>query len=159
MGTRGVWASIAILFVLTAGCSNSGQSPSNTLPSSPTSTAALDAFIGTWTSPVTGGGSGIPAGCSELKYDINRAPDNRSATVAFSGTCSEITVAGTGAGSLLGSTLTWSASGTASRANQSCAFNFQNNTATPEGPSAIRVNYAGTVCGIPVSGSQVFTRK
>ncbi len=147
----------AILFVLAAGCSKSGQS-SNTLPSSPTS-SSLDAFVGSWTSPSVAGGSATPAGCSDLKYDIARAADNQSANVTFSGTCSGITVAGTGSGSLSGSTLTWSASGTASRGTLVCAFDFRNNTATPEGTNAIRVNYAGTVCGFSVSGSQVFTRK
>ncbi len=142
-----------------AACSKSGRTGSTVSPTAATPSVTLDSFIGTWTS--ASGNDGItPNACSALKYDINKTQDSRSATVNFNATCAGFVIAGTGAGTLAGSTLTWSTNGTISQnGSQFCAFDFKNNTATPEGTNGIRINYAGTVCGVPVSGSQVVYRK
>ncbi len=91
------------------------------------------------------------------RYQVVRSADGKSATVQFNGTCAGITAKGTGSGSLSGTVLTWNAQGTAVRSSLVCPFSFDNSTATPEG-AGIRVNYAGSVCGVPVRGSELLVR-
>jgi hypothetical protein len=66
-------------------------------------------------------------------------------------------VNGTGAGTLGGTTLNWNAQGTITQGSLTCPFVFPSgsNTAVPEGTNSLKINYSGTVCGIPVSGSEV----
>jgi hypothetical protein len=56
-----------------------------------------------------------------------------------------------------GSTLNWTAEGTATRAGVSCPFSFTEGTAALEG-TGVRVTFAGVVCGLPVSGSELLQR-
>lgn len=152
---------LAALIVATAiaaitACGGS-QSP-NTL-AGPSQTPTIERFLGTWTSGTIG--SATQNQCSKLDYTITRTSDS-SASVTYDVTCSGVNVAGNGNGVLLGSALKWSASGTISGnavPGGSCAFQFVDNTATPQGSDAIKVDYSGTVCGIPISGSQVLNRK
>jgi hypothetical protein len=100
-----------------------------------------------------------PGACSQIEYTVSPTSDT-SASIEYAGTCAGFTVRGSGAGTLVGSTLTWHADGTIERAGApACAFSFANSTATPEGTDAIRLTYAGTVCGVPVSGSEVVRRR
>ena len=54
--------------------------------------------------------------------------------------------------------LNWTAEGTATRSGLTCPFNLTQGTAAPEG-SGVRVTFAGTVCGLPVSGSELLQKK
>ena len=140
--------------VLTAGCDLLGgkdktdETPSS--PTSPTPTASLDAFAGTWSSVNI---STPPTGCGNLKYTVTPTTTT-TAAVTFSATCaSNITVTGSGAGTLAGNVISWSASGLVAQGGVNCPFTFTNSKATLDAGQIV-VNYTGTVCGIPVSGTE-----
>jgi hypothetical protein len=80
--------------------------------------------------------------------------------VTFAGTCAgNIQVNGTGTGAISGKTLNWSAQGLVSQGGVNCPFSFPTGKAV-EGATAgtIDVSYSGTVCGIPVSGTETVKR-
>ncbi len=140
--------------VLTAGCDLIGgkdkTEETHTSPTAPTATASLDAFAGTWSSVSA---STPPTGCGNLKYTITPTTTT-SAAVTFTATCaSNITVNGSGAGTLSGNVISWSASGLVAQGGVNCPFTFTNSKATLEAGQIV-VNYTGTVCGIPVSGTE-----
>jgi hypothetical protein len=75
--------------------------------------------------------------------------------VTFTATCaSNISVNGSGAGTLAGNVISWSASGLVAQGGVNCPFTFTNSKATLDATGQIVVNYTGTVCGIPVSGTE-----
>ena len=160
MSRHSVHAVLAVLS-LAAGCGASTSS--RTAPSAVTGATSVTAasFGGTWTSPPTASGSGggvVPEGCSQFDYTVNPAEDGRSASLSLDATCVGIAVTATGQGTMVSGTLSWGASGTASKGSLTCPFSFENGTATLEG-SGVRVTYAGTVCGVPVRGSQLLVRR
>jgi hypothetical protein len=112
-------------------------------------------MAGSWT---LGGSGSPPDGCTALDYTITKSTDGQSGDIQFSATCAGVQASGTGKGTLSGSTLQWTAQGTATRDGLTCPFNFTQGTAQLEG-SGVRVTYAGTVCGVPVSGSDLLQRK
>jgi hypothetical protein len=153
-------AALAVALALSTGCnlfSNSKDSgSSSTSSSNPTAPSApsvsMDAFAGTWAS-VT---ASTPAtGCGNVKYIVTPVSSS-SATVTFSATCGgAIAVNGSGTGALSGSTLTWSANGLVGQGGVNCPFTFANGKATQDSASTnIVITYAGTVCGIPVNGTE-----
>lgn len=154
-------AAIVLACGLAAGCdllsptsTSSSSSPSLT-PTSPATpsgpSVGIDAFAGTWQSAAV---TVPPTGCGNLKYTVTPV-GTTSANVTFSATCaSNISVTGSGNGTLSGSTITWSATGLVGQGGVNCPFTFSNNTATIDSTSSqIAINYSGTVCGIPVSGT------
>jgi predicted small secreted protein len=147
-------AALLLACVLTAGCdllTGKGKDDSSSTPTSPTTSSSIDAFAGTWTSATP---STPPTGCGNLKYTITPTTTT-SANVTFSATCAgNITVTGSGNGTLSGSTITWSATGLVGQGGVNCPFTFNNSKATLGTAGEIIVNYTGTVCGIPVSGSE-----
>ena len=74
-----------------------------------------------------------------------------TANVTFTATCAgNITVTGSGSGTLTGSTINWTASGLVGQGGVNCPFTFTNSKATLDADAAqIVVNYTGTICGIP----------
>ena len=120
-----------------------------TTPSNPTATPnPMSAFIGTWRSTTTGGA------CTAINWSV-ASTNNTTATILYSATCSGIPVAGTAAGTLNGTTMNWTTSGTAAN---TCAFTI-NGTATPAATATdLNVTYSGNVCGTPVSGSDTLHR-
>jgi hypothetical protein len=146
-------AALALACVLAAGCDllNTKKDTSSTPTSPSTPTASLDAFAGTWQS-VT---ASTPAtGCGNLKYTVTPVSSS-SANVTFTATCaSNITVTGSGSGTLSGSTINWSATGLVGQGGVNCPFSFSNSKATLGTDGNILVAYSGTVCGIPVSGTE-----
>jgi hypothetical protein len=148
-------AALALACALTAGCdllSKKDTSTSTTSPTSPTSpTTTVDAFAGTWQSVTA---STPPAGCGNVKYTVTPTTAS-SANVTFSATCAaNIAVTGSGSGTLSGSTIAWSASGLVGQGGVNCPFTFPNSKATLDATGQMVVNYTGTVCGIPVSGTE-----
>lgn len=125
-----------------------GKNPASPSPSA----ASMDAFAGTWAST----SAGSPAtGCGNVKYTVTPVSAT-SANVTFSGTCaSSIQVNGTGTGKVNGSTLEWSAQGLVGQGGTNCPFSFPGGKASEEAGGGIKITYAGTVCGIPVSGTEV----
>jgi len=149
--TRFLPITLAVAFTVGCGTASSPVAPSAL------AAPALDAFAGSWSSSLTPAAI-TPAACSQVNYDVTPAADGQSASVRFSGTCAGVTATGTGQGRLVGDTLAWSADGTAAMSGFSCPFMFRDSTATLEG-SNVRVTYRGTVCNLPVSGSQVLSRR
>src|SRR3954471_5325341 len=149
---------ILLLSMSAAGCdllpgkNKDTSSDSSTAPTSPTTpTVSLDAFAGTWTSVSA---STPPTGCGNLKYTVTPTTTS-TANVSFTATCaSNITVTGAGTGTLSGSTINWGASGLVSQGGVNCPFTFTNSKATLDATNQIVVAYGGTVCGIPVSGTE-----
>ena len=150
MKLRTTAALFALACALTTGCDLLSKKDKS--PTGPTgSTTSIDAFAGTWTSVSA---STPPTGCGNLKYTITPTSAT-AANVTFTATCaSNITVTGSGNGTLSGSVVTWSAGGLVGQGGVNCPFTFTNNKATLESSGQVVVNYTGTVCGIPVSGTE-----
>jgi hypothetical protein len=146
---------VAAVCLLTAGCNALDKLTGDKTPTSPSpSTTSLDVFAGTWAS-TSATAPPPPTGCGNVKYTVTPVTATE-ATVTFSATCaSSIQVTGSGAGKVNGSTLDWSAQGLVGQGGTNCPFTFPNGKATEEAGGGIKVSYAGTVCGIPVSGSEV----
>jgi hypothetical protein len=120
-------------------------------PTAPGGTSvSLDAFAGTWTSATA---SSPATGCGNVTYTVTPL-STTAANVTFAGTCAgSIGVTGTGSGKVNGSTLEWTAQGLVAQGGVNCPFTFANGKAT-EDAAGIKVVYSGTVCGIPVSGTE-----
>jgi len=147
-------AALVVACALAAGCDLIGKKDSSSTPTNPTPTptTSIDAFAGTWQSAT----ASTPAtGCGNLKYTVT--PTNAtSANVSFTATCaSNITVTGSGAGTLAGNVISWNASGLVAQGGVNCPFTFTNSKATlDDATKQVTVAYSGTVCGIPVSGTE-----
>ena len=126
---------------------------SPTEPSSPT--VSMDVFAGTWTSSA----ASTPAtGCGTVTYTVTPV-SSTSANISFQATCaSSIALTGSGTGKINGNALDWTASGLVGQGGVNCPFTFANGKATEDGTGTIKVAYAGTVCGIPVSGTETVKR-
>jgi hypothetical protein len=138
--------------VLAAGCDLLNKKDSSSTPTSPSApTTSIDAFAGTWQSVTS---STPPTGCGNLKYTITPV-STTSANVSFTATCaSNINVTGSGSGTLSGSTIDWTASGLVGQGGVNCPFTFTNSKAVLGADGGIAITYGGTVCGIPVSGTE-----
>lgn len=146
--------------LLAAVCSiacSSSQPLSPSATSSGGTRASIDAFTGSWGTSSTSSSTSLPNGCTKFDYQVDRMSDS-SAKITVDATCANVAVTGSGQGSVSGNVLTWSASGNATAKSISCPFAFSNSTATPEG-SGVRVVYSGTVCGLPVQGSELLARR
>ena len=147
----GILAALVLVGLATAGCDLLNKAKDITSPSSSTPSASLDSFAGTWSSAT----ASTPAtGCGNLKYTVTPV-STTAANVTFAATCaSNIQVTGTGTGKVNGSSLDWSAQGLVAQGGVNCPFTFTNGKAVEEVAGSIKVTYSGTVCGIPVSGTE-----
>jgi hypothetical protein len=143
---------IAAACVIMAGCNAldklTGKDPTSPSPA----TASMDVFAGSWASTT----SATPAtACGNVHYTVTPVSAT-TANIAFSATCAgTIQVTGNGTGTVNGSTLEWDAQGLVGQGGTNCPFSFPNGKATEETGGGIKILYAGTVCGIPVSGTEV----
>lgn len=143
---------LAVACAATLACDTLDKLTGNN-PASPSPTkVSLDAFAGTWAST----SAAAPAtGCGNVRYTVTPVSAT-SANVTFAGTCAgTIQVSGTGTGKVNGSTLEWSAQGLVGQGGTNCPFTFPGGKATEDAGGGIKVTYSGTVCGIPVSGTEV----
>ncbi len=147
------WLAVAAL--LSGGCNllgTSGDEGGN--PIDPT-TADGSSFLGTWQSSSTG----LPSldSCTNVVWQLTGV-DGSTVFGSFTATCAGgFDVVGTGSGTPSGAMLNWTAIGTASQSGASCPFSLSG-TATPVGESVLQIDYTGTVCGIPVQGSEQLDR-
>ena len=140
-----VSTAILLACVLTTGCGLqdllTGKKDKNseaTSPTAPSGSTSMDAFAGTWSSATA---STPASGCGNVKYTITPTTTT-SAAVTFTATCaSNINVTGSGAGLV-------------AQGGVNCPFTFTNSKATMGTDGQVVVNYSGTVCGIPVSGTE-----
>ena len=154
MKLRAAAAAFVLCCAMTTGCdllSKKDPASTSTSPTGPTTPAvSVDAFAGTWASVTP---STPATGCGNLKYTVTPTTTS-AANVTFAATCAgNINVTGSGVGTLSGSVITWSASGLVGQGGVNCPFTFTNSKATLDA-GQILVNYTGTVCGIPVSGTE-----
>jgi len=127
-------------------------------PTSPSEVAKLLA-TGNWTSAATAASSALNVGsCGNLEWKIATLTDT-SASGTFKATCGGgLTLEGSAEGKLNGLTADLSASGTVGGAGVTCPFSLTGQ-AVPEGLDKVRINYNGSTCLGPVSGSEVLTRR
>jgi hypothetical protein len=146
---------LALACVLASGCdlfNNKSTSSSTSSPTAPTTpTTSINAFAGTWQSVTA---STPPTGCGNLTYTVTPTGTS-SASVTFQATCaSNITVTGSGSGTLTGSEIDWTAAGLVGQGGVNCPFTFTNSKAVLGTDGTIAVTYSGSVCGIPISGTE-----
>jgi hypothetical protein len=155
MRTVSCFAALVLACAVAGGCdllNRKDKDSSSTDPTSPSPTTVnMDAFAGTWSSV----SASTPAtGCGNVRYIVTPVSAS-SGNVTFSATCGgNIQVNGTGSGTISGSTLNWSATGLVSQGGVNCPFNIPNGKATQDTSGQVIVTYSGTVCGIPVSGTE-----
>jgi hypothetical protein len=114
---------------------------------------------GSWTSAATAVPSALsPSSCGNLEWKI-LTMTSTSASGTFKATCGGgLTLEGTAEGKLNGLTADLKASGTVGGTGVTCPFALTG-TAVPEGLDKVRINYNGTTCLGPVSGSEVLTKR
>ncbi len=137
--------------VSAAGCLGFERSTTVTGPSN----TGISALMGNWASV-----SAVPSpsSCTDFRWNVTEQTST-SAKGSFTATCpNDLKVAATAQGTLGGSTVNWSANGTATAPNQSsCPIEL---TGTAElGVDSIRVPYSGSVCSIAVSGVEILRRR
>jgi hypothetical protein len=118
------------------------------------SAAGTSALLGSWSSANI---IPTPSTCTDFKWNVTEQTAN-SAKGSFSATCAnELKLTGTAQGTLSGSTVQWSAQGTASAPGlPSCAISL---TGTAEiGISSVSVPYSGDTCLGKVSGVELLKR-
>jgi hypothetical protein len=146
-------ASLLAAAALATGCEllNRDKDASPTGPGS--TNTSIDLFAGTWTSAAASSATT----CGNIQYTVTPTSGN-AAHVTFAATCAgNIQVSGTGSGKVNGAALEWSAQGLVGQGGVNCPFTFTNGKAV-EDPGGIKITYSGTVCGIPVSGSEVLKK-
>ena len=113
---------------------------------------------GTWaTSSSTALGS-IATSCTNFTWQVTEQTGN-SGSGTFGATCfGDLQITGTASGTLSGTTLTWSATATASAPGfPNCNISLSG-TATLVGDT-ISIPYSGTTCMGPVNGTEILKKK
>ena len=127
------------------------DSSSSPTPTSPSPTVGMGTFAGTWSSV----SASTPAtGCGNVQYTVTPASSS-TATVSFVATCGgNINVNGAGTGSISGldARLVGQRAGEPGRGQLSVHPHQRHRDTGLDGNVAI--HYGGTVCGIPVSGTE-----
>lgn len=153
MTTRFSLAAAVIAAVVAAGGCLDLQHKSSL--AGPTQLNDLKAMVGTWTSA-----SALPSAqsCSDFRWEITEQSGN-SAAGSFSANCpGGLKVVGTARGTMLNSTISFTANATASAAGlPSCAITL-NGTAHLE-TDRIRVPYTGQTCLGTVQGEEILKRQ
>ena len=125
-----------------------------TSPTEPSKNGDIRSYLGTWTGPTL-----APAAqsCGSLLWKITSQTGGQ-ASGEFSATCADgVTLTGTMTATHSETSIPWAATGTATKAGVTCPFSMTG-TGTFQGTSNIVVNYAGTSCNGPISGSETIKR-
>lgn len=120
----------------------------------PTQLTDLRSLLGTWSSASV---VPSPESCTDFTWEVTEHSGN-TASGNFSATCpGGLKVAGTARGTMLGSTISWTATGAATAAGlPSCAISLTG-TAYLE-TDRIRVPYSGQTCLGAVKGEEILRR-
>ena len=140
----------AVLAALSTACMGF-ERQSTTGPSA----GGMSALMGSWSS------SNLvpsPSSCADFKWNV-REQTATSAKGSFSASCAgDLRLAGTAEGTLSGSTINWSAQGTASAPGlTSCNFALTGTAVL--GMDAVRVPYSGTTCLGAVQGEEILRKR
>jgi len=145
---------ICALTILSAGCEFTSRS--DTSPVSPTQVTVTPILLGTWSASTAPGGLPTPDACTALELVFDQQ-DGEVYTGTFHAVCADgIELTGTATGTYVDDVVTVTATGTASAAGLDCAFTL-NGTARIMGEQ-ITIEYTGTSCLGPVSGTHVLAR-
>lgn len=144
------------MLLAAAGCSAvPGASPVAPSAQDGATASVMSALSGTWRSTTVAtatAGAGTRGPCSGITYTLTpTGPSSASAT--YGATCGGIAISGSGTATAAGNGVAWTTSGGLG----ACPFALSG-TLTPTGASSATLTYAGTVCGLPVSGSESLTR-
>ena len=125
-------------------------------PTKPTDTnnGEVRSYIGTWS-----GTTVTPAAqsCGGLTWKITSQTGNQVGGDFAASCADDVKLAGTMTATHSETSIPWAATGTATKGATTCPFNMTG-TGTFQGTSNIVLNYAGTSCNGPVSGTETIKR-
>ena len=125
-----------------------------TSPTEPTTNGEVRSYLGTWAGPTI-----APAAqsCGSLMWKIT-SQTGAQASGDLSATCGDdVKLTGTMTATHGDTSIPWAVTGTATRGETTCPFSMTG-TGTFQGTSNILVNYAGTSCNGPFSGTDTIKR-
>jgi hypothetical protein len=146
-------AAIIMLAVSSIACGDLFKNIFNS-PTEPSENGDVRSYLGTWAGPTA-----APAAqsCGSLQWKITSQTGGQVGG-DFSAVCAEdVSLTGTMTATHGETSIPWAATGTAAKGTATCPFSMTG-TGTFQGTSNILVNYAGTSCNGPVSGSQTIKR-
>jgi hypothetical protein len=127
---------------------------SPTKPTDDGGDGSVRSYIGTWTGPTV---APVAQSCGGLQWKVTSQTGNQ-VSGDFAANCAEdVKLAGTMTATHSDTSIPWAATGTATKGATTCPFNMTG-TGTFQGTSNIVVNYSGTSCNGPVSGSETIKR-
>ena len=147
---------IALIVALAVASTACGQLFKSILgsPTEPTKTGDVRSYLGTWTGTTV---APVAQSCGSMLWKITSQTGGQ-ASGEFSATCADgVTLAGTMTATHGDTSIPWAATGTATKGTATCPFSMTG-TGTFQGTSNILLNYAGTSCNGPVSGSETIKR-
>jgi hypothetical protein len=148
---------VAALTILLVGCEFTSES--ERAPLAPSDVTITPVLLGTWNlSTAASSATGLPSAqsCTELEFVFD-AQDGEVYTGTFRATCADgVVLTGTASGTYIDGLLTVQADGLATSTGLQCPFDLSG-TARIVGDH-IEIDYAGTSCLGPVSGSETLTR-
>ena len=145
--------------------------PTTTTTTTTAATATVDGVAGLWSpddgTPLSFDGPentadsiDANAACRLMEFKVERDTDANTAKIMFAATCANARVRGFGAGLMNDGVLFWKAQGViALPSGQKCAFKFVEGNRAERVPDGLKVHYNGTVCDVPVSGTQIVKKK
>jgi hypothetical protein len=123
-------------------------------PTEPSATGDVRSYLGTWAGPTV---APVAQSCGSLQWKITSQTGGQ-ASGDFSAACDDgVSLAGTMTATHGETSIPWAATGTATKGSTTCPFSVTG-TGTFQGTSNILVNYAGTSCNGPVSGTDTIKR-
>ena len=123
-------------------------------PTEPSNSGDIRSYLGTWTGSTV---APVAQSCGSLLWKITSQTGGQ-ASGDFSATCADgVTLAGTMTATHGDTSIPWAATGTATKGTATCPFSMTG-TGIFQGTSNIALNYAGTSCNGPVSGSETIKR-
>jgi hypothetical protein len=130
-----------------------------TKTTSPTNTTS-QTLGGSWATvqSLPGASGSLQDACVNFKWSVTQF-SGTSGSGTFSATClGNMAVTGSASGTLVGSTVSWTANATGTVAGQPVCSIALAGTATLEANNRIRIPYSGTTCLGPVSGTEIISR-
>jgi hypothetical protein len=148
------FALIVTLAITSTACGIDTLKDLFTSPTEPSGNGDVRSYLGTWSGPTV---APVAQSCGSLLWKITSQTGGQ-ASGDFSATCADgVSLAGTMTATHGETSIPWAATGTATKADATCPFSMTG-TGTFQGTSNIVVNYAGTSCNGPVSGSETIKR-
>ncbi len=145
---------IVALSILSVACSQLVKNMFSS-PTEPSASGDVRSYLGTWTGVTAA--APVAQSCGGLQWKITSQTGGQ-ASGDFSAACAEdVSLVGTMTATHGETSIPWAATGTATKGTATCPFSMTGN-GTFQGTSNILVNYAGTSCNGPVSGTDTIKR-